>query len=71
MEKLLVELSDGYYAFEVKMAENAVSSDARHLRSLEGYLDKPLKGSFVISNDPVTKNLGEGITAVNAAMFLG
>lgn len=68
---LLVELSDGYYAFEVKMAENAVSSDARHLRSLEGYLDKPLKGSFVISNDPVTKNLGEGITAVNAAMFLG
>lgn len=68
---LLVELSDGYYAFEVKMAENAVSSDARHLKALGDCLDKPLKGSFVISNDPVTKNFGDGIIAVNAAMFLG
>ena len=68
---LLVELADGYYAFEVKMSENVVESDARHLRKLEELLDKPVKASFVISNDTVTKTMGNGTVAVNAAMFLG
>ncbi len=68
---LLVETRDGYYAFEVKMGENVTESDARHLRKLDEYLDKPVLSAFVISNDPLTKSLGNGITAVNAAMFLG
>lgn len=68
---LLVETRDGYYAFEVKMSENVTESDARHLRKLGEYLDKPVLAAFVVSNDPVTKNFGNGITAVNAAMFLG
>lgn len=68
---LLVETRDGYYAFEVKMSGNVTEADARHLRKLDEYLDKPVLAAFVISNDMVTKNLGDGITAVNAAMFLG
>lgn len=68
---LLVEMNDGYYAIEIKMAENVVESDARHLKKLGDILDKPLKSSFVISNDPMTKKLGDGITAVNATMLLG
>lgn len=68
---LIVETPNGYFAFEVKMAENVSATDARHLRNLEQTLDKPLLGSYVISNDPQTKDLGYGVRAVNAAMFLG
>ncbi len=68
---LLVETGDGYYAFEVKMSGNVTEGDARHLRKLDEYLDKKVKGAFVISNDPTTKDLRDGIKAVNAAMFLG
>ncbi len=68
---LLVEMPDGYYAFEVKMSKNVTETDAKHLRKLDNLLDKPVKRAFVISNDPATKDLGDGVTAVNAAMFLG
>ncbi len=68
---LLVEMPDGYFAFEIKMTENATKTDARHLRKLADLLDKPIKGAFVISNDVATKSLGDGVTAVNAAMLLG
>lgn len=68
---LLVETSGGYYAFEVKMSENVTESDARHLKKLDEYLDKPVLAAFVVSNDPVTKRLGSGVVAVNAAMLLG
>ncbi len=67
---LLIETEKGYYAIEVKMTVNAGNSDSRHLTGLAELLDKPLLGSFVLSNDPKVKNLGENITAIPAAMFL-
>lgn len=68
---LLVELPEGYFAFEIKMAEHVTKSDARHLHDLQQILDKPLLHSFVLSNDNETKFFGDNITAVNAVMFLG
>ncbi len=68
---LLVELQDGYFAFEMKMAEHVAKTDARHLRDLETILDKPVIHSFVLSNDMETKQFDTNITAVNVAAFLG
>ena len=68
---LLVELPDGYLAFEIKMAENVGKQDAKHLVKVEEFLDKPLLHAFVLSNDLQTKSLEKGITAVHAAYFLG
>ncbi len=67
---LLIETEKGYYAIEVKMTINAGNSDARHLNGLADLLDKPLLGSFVLSNDPKVKMLRQNITAVPAVMFL-
>jgi hypothetical protein len=52
------------------MTVNAGNHDARHLTGLAGLLDKPLLASFVLSNDPTVKHLGENITAVPVTMFL-
>lgn len=68
---LLVELPSGYFAFEIKMAERVSAVDARHLRGLSDFLDKPLLGSFVLSQDPVSSVLESGVTAIHAAAFLG
>ncbi len=68
---LLVELQDGYFAFEMKMAEHVAKTDARHLRDLEAILDKPVIHSYVLSNDMETKQFDTNITAVNVAAFLG
>ena len=68
---LLVELAQGYLAFEIKSTERVSPVDARHLRGLGEILDKPLLHSFVLSNDPETKSLTPDITAVHAAYFLG
>lgn len=68
---LLIEMPDYYLAFEIKMAEKVTSADAKNLRGLDSVLDKPLKQAYVLSNDPETRNLGERILGVNAAMFLG
>ena len=68
---LLVELPDGYYGFEIKMCNNVTDTDGRHLKNLSDFLDKPLKGAFVLSNDPQTKSLPDGVTAISAPMFLG
>lgn len=68
---LLVDTTDGYYAFEIKMAERVSATDARHLARLGPILEKPLLGSFILSNDPETKILGKDVVAVNATMFLG
>ena len=68
---LLVELPEGYFAFEIKMAEHVTKSDARHLDDLQQILDKPILHSFVLSNDNETKVFGDNVTAVNAVMFLG
>lgn len=68
---LLIETPAGYYAFEIKLTEHVQPVDARHLRTLQPILDKPLLHSFVLSNDVTTAELGERITAVHAAQFLG
>jgi len=68
---LLIELPEGYIAFEIKMSQKVSASDARHLSGLDEILDKPLLHSFVISNDVKTQQFPNGSTAINAAMFLG
>lgn len=68
---LLIETQDGYYAFEIKMAEHVSATDARHLRNLQEFLDKPLLHSFLLSNDNQTHQFSDSITAVSAAYFLG
>jgi len=68
---LLIELTDGYVAFEIKMKDVADKQDARHLATLGEILDKPLIHSFLLTNDPETRQFGDGITALNAAYFLG
>lgn len=68
---LLVELPNGYYAFEIKMAENIAKTDARHLVGLEEILDKPLLHAFLLSNSVKTEKITNKITAVNVTMFLG
>lgn len=68
---VLVEVAEGYFAFEIKIAEKISTGDARHLRGLADFLDKPLLHSFILSNDPETKPISEDITALHAAYFLG
>lgn len=68
---LLVETQNGYYAFEIKMADRVSAIDARHLINIDTILDKPLLHGFVLSNDTETHHFTDNITAVNAAMFLG
>jgi len=68
---LLMELHEGYMAFEFKLSENIVETDARHLRGLSNILDKPLLAGFVVSQDPVVRPLqagsaGESIWAIPA-----
>lgn len=69
---LLVETPDGYYAFEIKLADKMQPTDGRHLRKLEDIvIDKPILRRFVVSNDWQTKELETGITAIHAALLLG
>ncbi len=67
---LLIELENGYIAIEIKMSSNISATDARHLKGLDGFLDKPLMQAFILSNDMTVKQLMPGITALPAAMFL-
>ena len=68
---LLLEFSDHYYVFEIKMANKVNKVDARHLVGLEEILDKPVKKAFLLSNDEETHYFDDNIVAVHAAMFLG
>ena len=68
---LLVEMQDGFYAFEVKQSEHVTRNDARHLLKLPAILNKPVIHSFILSNDVQTQHFGENITAVSAQYFLG
>lgn len=68
---LLLEMPDHYLAFEIKMSEKVSSGDARNLMGLGEILNKPLKHSFILSNDPESKHFGKDVSAINAAMFLG
>lgn len=66
---MLVETAEGYYTFEIKMTEHVQPSDARHLITLDTFLDKPLLQAFVLSNDVTTSRLADKIMAMNANMF--
>lgn len=67
----LIETEKGYYAFEIKQTEHVQPSDAKHLRIISGFLDKPLLHGFVLSNDTETLKPAGNITALNVAWFLG
>ena len=67
---LLLELSDGFYAFEIKQSRSVHASDGRHFKGLSALLDKPLKHAFVVSNDPVARELMEGVSAVPVVALL-
>jgi len=67
---LLLEAEDYYIAIEIKTTENVNRSDARHLIDLQSFLNKPLKHSFILSNDVRTHYITENITAIHAAAFL-
>ncbi|MDR2585416.1 MAG: ATP-binding protein [Prevotellaceae bacterium] len=67
---LIIEAEDGFTAIEVKVTENTDKSDAKNLLDLQEILNKPLKHSFILSNDNKTKFFGENITAMHAAAFL-
>lgn len=67
---LILEAADYYIAIEVKMTEHVNKTDAKHLFNLQEILNKPLKQSFVLSNDIHTQVLDENIIAMHAAEFL-
>jgi predicted AAA+ superfamily ATPase len=67
----LVEFPEGYFAFELKMAEHVSESDARHLKGFDSFLDKPLLQAFILSCDVETKVFSPTIIAVHAAFFFG
>lgn len=67
---LLLELQNGFIAFEIKMSDHIGKKDARHLLKLQEILNKPLIQSFVLSNDNEVKSFGERTLAIPAAMFL-
>lgn len=68
---LLIEMPDGYYAIEIKMADKVTKADAKHLPGLENILDKPLKKAFILTNDHETKYFYDNVIALNVSMFLG
>ena len=68
---LIIETPEYYIAFEIKTTERVTTSAAKNFRGLEEILDKPLKRSYILSNDRETKYFDEKTVAVNAAMFLG
>jgi len=67
---LLIETEKGYIAIEIKKSETVRSLDAKHPKGLEDILDKPILYRFVISNDPRSRELEEGVLAIPAAQFL-
>lgn len=66
----LVEFPNGYYAFEIKMADKVREYDARHLKGLDDLLDKPLIHAFLLSNDCDTLYIDDKTTALHVAYFL-
>ena len=67
---LLLEAEDYFIAIEIKVSENINHTDAKHLIELQFILNKPLKQSFILSNDMRTQYLTDNITAMHAAAFL-
>jgi predicted AAA+ superfamily ATPase len=66
----LIELQEGYLAFEIKMTESVNPYDARHLQRLAPLLDKPLLHGFLLTNAAETVSIAPNVTAINAAYFL-
>jgi predicted AAA+ superfamily ATPase len=67
---LLLEAEDHFIAIEIKMTEHVNHTDARHLRNLQSILNKPIKQSFILSNDMQIHSLDDNVTAMHAATFL-
>jgi predicted AAA+ superfamily ATPase len=67
---LLLEAENYYIAIEIKATEHANHADARHLYDLQDILNKPIRQSFILSNDVQVHHLNDNITAMHAAAFL-
>jgi len=67
---LLLEAADYFIAIEIKLSEHITHKYSSHLRDLQAILPKPIKHSFVLSNDVGVKHFSENITAIHAAAFL-
>jgi hypothetical protein len=67
---LLLEAEDYYIAIEIKMTEHINHTDARHLYDLQSILDKPIRQSFILSNDDQVYHLNDNITAMHATAFV-
>ncbi len=68
---VLLETPEFYIAIVVKMSNRVNHTDARHLVDLQKILNKPLKQSFILSNDPQSQVLKDNIVAMHVAAFLG
>jgi predicted AAA+ superfamily ATPase len=67
---LLLEAEDHFIVIEIKMTERVNHTDARHLHDLQNILNKPIKQSFILSNDMQMRALDDHVTAMYAAAFL-
>ncbi len=67
---LLIELEDGYFPIEVKKTSRVSSKDAKHLRRIGEFLDKPVLAGLVLSEDERPMQIEENIYALPAALFL-
>lgn len=67
---LLIEFETGYIAIEVKQSSKIRATDGRHLRKLEGILDKPIIHKYIVSNDFENKVFEDGVEAISALKFL-
>ncbi len=67
---LLIELENGFVGIEIKASRKASAADARTLRALAAFLDKPLLGALVVSLDRDVRYLAPGVLAVPAAWLL-
>ena len=68
---LLLEMEEGFVPVEIKIADRVYAADARHLRGLDGVLDRPVLHSLILSNDHQIKELGPGVTALPVGWALG
>lgn len=67
---LLIELEEGFVSVEIKMTPRVASADARALRDLESFLDKPLLKALLLSLDRNARLLSDSILALPVAWAL-
>ena len=68
---VLIETPDGYFGIEIKNTRHIHPTDGKNLIGLDSILDKPVLQQIILSQDPQVKTVGNGITAIPAALFLG